>query len=103
MIRGICKMPTSTARNLSFPKIVNLLKFNDIPDLPSSVSIDDVIKTIIPTGFESVFNSNINANGELELVFPNAENEFDNKVVIPQFIFNPARTGAVFPDRKSVV
>ena len=90
-------MPTSTARNLSFPKIVNLLKFNDIPDLPSSISIDDVIETIIPTGFESVFNSNINANGELELVFSNAENEFDNKVVIPQFIFNPARTGAVFP------
>ena len=89
-------MSSNTNRSIVISQPVKLLSFSAIPTLPESLNKNNVIEYLIPKGFEECFSAEIGINGELELVFTNAENQYDDRVVVPEYIYNPLKYGAVF-------
>ena len=74
-----------------------LLPILDVPAIPVSLSSEEAAKHLIPSGFEGQFQVSVGTNGELDLAFTNAENSYERSVKIPEYLFNPAKHGAVFP------
>lgn len=68
----------------------------NIPALAGSMSAEEALEYLIPQGCEDVMEASVGHKGEVILTFPNAENPFDNQVIIPSYIFNPERHQATF-------
>ncbi len=78
-------------------KVGNMIGIRDIPNIPNNLSIEDAVKYLIPQGFDAMFQVQISATNDLELIFVNPDNQFERTIKIPEFIYNPDKFGAFYP------
>lgn len=78
-------------------KVGHMISVRDIPNIPDNLSLEDAMKYLVPQGFDSMFQVQVSATNELELIFVNPDNQYEKSIKIPEFIYNPAKFGAFFP------
>lgn len=74
-----------------------LLSIYNVPAINENLTCDDVLNNIIPVGFESIFQASIGINNQVELTFIDVETNSDKTVVIPEYLYNPAKHSAHLP------
>lgn len=71
----------------------NLLSILNVPNITQSLSGEEALEKLIPSGFESIFQASLNSNGQIELLFMDAESKGDSTIVIPEYLYNPEKHG----------
>lgn len=74
-----------------------MIKPTAIPLMAASMTAEEAIQHIIPQGFDDMFTTKIDEDGNIILSFSNSENQADVEVEIPSILFNPGERGACFP------
>ena len=76
-----------------------LLSIYNVPAINENLTSDDVLNNIIPKlGLKSIFQASIGINGQIELTFIDVETNSDKTVVIPEYLYNPAKHSAMIAE-----